>query len=142
MAIAEIYRRFPEKVDCIEYLESARWGGKPICPYCDSDHVTSVPKEHRHHCNKCYSTFSVTVNTVFHHTHLPLQKWFLAISLIFSARKTIASRQLAKALEVNKNTALSLDMRISRAMLQTEQRKLLLSIDRAIDNILQEYKNV
>lgn len=125
MNIIEVYRLFPTQEDCIKHLEKVRWNGTPICPYCNSDRVTSIPKEQRHHCNNCNTTFSVTVNTIFHHTHLPLQKWFLAISLILNAKKGIASRQLARDLEVNKNTAWSLAMRIRKAMTETGQRELL-----------------
>ena len=60
----------------------------------------------------------MTVGTIFHKTKLDLQKWFLAISLILNAKKGVASRQLARDLEVNKDTAWYLQMRIRRAMLQ------------------------
>ena len=125
MNIIEVYRKFPTESDCIVHLEKVRWKGTPVCVYCNSERVSSMPKEHRHHCNNCNTTFSVTVNTIFHHTHLPLQKWFLAISLILNAKKGIAARQLARDLEVNKNTAWSLAMRIRKAMLEAGQRDLL-----------------
>jgi len=75
-----------------------------------------MPKEARHHCNACNTTFSATVNTIFHHTHLDLQVWFLAISLILNAKKGISARQLARDLEVNKNTGWYMGMRIRNAM--------------------------
>src|SRR5258706_9840225 len=116
MNIVEVYRKFPAESDCIAHLEDVRWHGTPICPYCKSDRTTPVPNEQRHHCNNCNTAFSVTVQTIFHHTHLPLQKWFLAISLILNAKKGIAARQLARDLEVNKNSAWYLAMRIRKAM--------------------------
>lgn len=121
----EFHSRFPTETECIAYLENVRWQGKPICPYCGSDRVTPLRKAHRHHCNNCNTTFSVTVNTVFHRSHLPLQKWFLAISLILNSQKGIATRQLAQDLEVNKNTAWSMLIRIRKAMADLEQRELL-----------------
>src|SRR5258708_975439 len=118
MNIIEVFRKFPTEADCISYLEEIRWHGTPVCPYCKSKHVTSLPKEQRHHCNECNTTFSVTVGTIFHHTHAPLQKWFLAISLILNAKKGISARQLGRDLEVNKNTAWSMAMRIRNAMME------------------------
>ena len=56
--------------------------------------------------------------TIFHKTKLDLQKWFLAISLILNAKKGISSRQLARDLEVNKDTAWYMGMRIRRAMIE------------------------
>jgi len=128
MNIISIYKKFPTDHDCLKHLEQVRWQGTPICPYCKSAKTTPAKKEHRHHCNNCNTSFSVTVGTIFHHTHLPLQKWFLAISLILNAKKGISARQLARDLEVNKNTAWSLAMRIRKAMYEHEQRNLLQGI--------------
>ena len=100
-----------------------RWPDKPKCPYCESTYSTPMPKEHRHHCNTCNTSFSVTVRTIFHKTKLDLQKWFLAITLILNAKKGISARQLARDLNVNKNTAWYMGMRIRKAMI--EQRDLL-----------------
>ncbi|MGA7873427.1 MAG: IS1595 family transposase [Candidatus Binatus sp.] len=126
MNITTIYRLFPTEADCIAHIENVRWHGKPICPYCGSDRSTAMPKEQRHHCNNCKTSFSATVKTIFHHTHLPLQKWFLALSLILNAKKGIAARQLGRDLEVNKDTAWFMAMRIRRAMEeQPDQRALL-----------------
>jgi hypothetical protein len=87
-----------------------------------------MPAEQRYHCNACKTTFSATVNTIFHHTHLPLQKWFLAISLILNAKKGISARQLARDIQVNRNTAWYLGMRIRRAMMDSAERDLLTGI--------------
>jgi transposase-like protein len=94
MNIVQVYEKFPTEEDCILHLEEVRWHGKPVCPYCGSNRTTE--NEHRHHCNNCNTSFSVTVNTIFHHTHLPLQKWFLAISLVLNAKKGLSARQLAR----------------------------------------------
>jgi transposase-like protein len=125
MNIVEVYKQFPTEDDCLAYLEKVRWQGTPICPYCQSDKTTAVPAEKRHHCNNCNTSFSVTVGTIFHHTHLPLQKWFLAVCLMLNAKKGIASRQLTRDLGVNKNTGWYLAMRIRKAMLESDQRPLL-----------------
>jgi hypothetical protein len=87
--------------------------------------VTPRPTEHRFHCNACNTTFSVTVNTIFHHTHLPLQKWFLAISLMLNSKKGLSTRQLARDIEVNRNTAWYLGKRVRRAMTDAGERELL-----------------
>jgi len=116
MNIMQIFQRFPDQEACIEHLEKVRWKDIPKCPYCGSENTNPLKKEQRHHCNGCRKSFSVTVGTIFHHTHLPLQKWFLAISLILNAKKGIASRQLARDLELPVKTAWFLNMRIRRAM--------------------------
>jgi len=128
MNIIKIYEIFPTEKDCISHLENVRWHSKPQCTYCHSTNTTPLPKENRYHCNNCNTTFSVTVGTIFHHTHLPLQKWFLAIALVLNAKKGMAARQLARDLEVNKDTAWRMGMKIRQAMTQQAQRELLTGI--------------
>ena len=129
MDIVSVYKQFPTRADCIEHLEKARWQSKPICPYCESDRSTLIAKEHRYHCNSCYTAFSVTVQTIFHHTHVPLQKWFLAISIILNYKADkVTARQLASAIGVNKNTAWGIIRKINEAMTEHDKRQLLISI--------------
>lgn len=125
MNLIQVYKQFPDHEACIKHLEAVRWKGTPTCPYCNSARVTSIKDTLRHHCNECNTSFSVMVGTMFHHTHLDLQKWFLAISLVLNAKKGIAARQLGRDLEVNKNTAWYLAMRIRKAMLEPMERELL-----------------
>ena len=118
MNIIQIYKKFPTQKSCIEHIEKKRWQDKAICPYCKSNRTTKMKNEARHHCNNCNTSFSATVGTIFHHTHLDLQKWFLAISLILNAKKGISSRQLARDIEVNKNTAWRIQMQVRKAMVE------------------------
>lgn len=118
MNIIQVYKQFPTDSSCIAHLEKVRWPGGPRCPYCGSDNATRMPKEHRYHCNTCKTSYSVTVGTIFHNTKLDLQKWFLAISLVLNAKKGISSRQLSRDVEVNKDTAWYMGMRIRKAMLE------------------------
>ena len=116
MNILSIYQKFKTQKDCIKHLESIRWPNGARCVYCGSTNVTPMSKEERHHCNACNTSFSVTVGTIFHHTHVPLQVWFLAISLILNAKKGLSARQLARDLQINKNTAWRISMKIRDAM--------------------------
>lgn len=120
MNIVSIYKQFPSQDDCIAHLENVRWKGKPSCPYCKSKKVSSLPKEKRHHCNTCNTSFSVTVGTIFHKTKVDLQKWFVAISIVLNAKKGISARQLARDIQVTKDTAWYMGMRIRRAMAEYE----------------------
>ena len=99
-------------------LEQILWNGKPKCPYCGSNNATAYKSEKRYHCNSCYTSFSVTVGTIFHKTHVSLDKWFLAIRLVMSSSGGISVRQLASEVGVNKNTAASMVKRIKEEMKQ------------------------
>ncbi|WP_083468914.1 transposase [Nostoc piscinale] len=100
-----MYEKFPTREACLIHLEKQRWKGKPKCPYCSSSNFTHLKNGSRYHCNLCNTKYSVTVKTLFHRTRVDLQKWFLAIYLLIYARTKLSSRQLAKLLAVDKNTA-------------------------------------
>jgi len=128
MNIIEVYHRFPSHESCLKHLEKVRWNNRPACPYCASIKSTPMPNELRHHCNDCNTSYSVTVGTIFHKTKLDLQKWFLAISLVLSAKKGLSARQLGRDLEVTKDTAWYMGMRIRKAMSQITDQRLLTGI--------------
>ncbi len=119
MNLIQIYKQFPTHEACINHLEKVRWDNKPKCPYCKSDRNTPLKeKQKRYHCNNCNTSFSVTVDTIFHNTKLDLQKWFLALTLILNAKKGISSRQLARDIETRPNTAWRMQMQVRKAMIE------------------------
>lgn len=119
MDIISIFEKFPTQKSCIDYLEQIRWENGVYCPYCASKSTYKLTHNNRdrHHCNGCQKSFSVTINTIFHDTRLPLQKWFLAISIIADAKKSISSRQLARHLKLPVKTAYSVSQRVRKALL-------------------------
>lgn len=125
MDLATIYAKYPTEDTCIDHIETIRWPNNPVCPYCSSTRSTRVSKEQRHHCNACNTSFSATVGTIIHSTHLPLQKWFLALRLTLGAKTALSARQLAGDLDVSKNTAWRIAMKIREGIANPEQRDLL-----------------
>jgi hypothetical protein len=59
---------------------------------------------------------SYTAGTIFHDSHLPLSKWFMAIALMIDAKKGMSALQLQRHLGVNYPTAWYLAHRIREAM--------------------------
>lgn len=127
MNILEIMRRWPDQEAAIAHLEKVRWNGRPLCPYCGSDkacvHASKDRKLPRWQCQDCHRAFSATVGTIFHHTHLPLPKWFLALALMLNAKKNISNLQLSRDLGLPYKTAWSLALRIREAMLTDPAQK-------------------
>ena len=119
MDLIKVFQRFPDHESCIEHLEHVRWHDTPACPFCgcvtvgrkaDGDRIG------RWNCHACKSSFNVLSGTIFQKTKIPLQKWFLAISLVLNAKKGLSSYQLARDLELNQKSAWYLVMRVRRAM--------------------------
>ncbi|MGG6268506.1 transposase [Leptolyngbya sp. AN03gr2] len=115
----------------LHLLESIRWNGKPQCPYCGSTNAAAFKSEQRYHCNDCFTSYSVTVGTLFHQTHVDLQKWFHALKLVMNSSRVISVRRLAQEIGVSKNTASSMIARIRKAM--KEESELLQELVRSLD---------
>lgn len=105
-ALKQIYQIVPTEDSAIELLEEIRWRGQPVCPYCGSTSVTSYANDNRYHCNTCLTSFSVTVNSPFHKTKAPLQKWFYLILLLAGGEDIPPVRKIAEDISVTKDTAL------------------------------------
>ena len=102
---------------CRTYLERLRWGADgPACPKCGGTKISRLRKRHQLDCNSCRHRFSVTTGTVFHDSHLPLWKWFLATYLMTDAKKGVSANQLRRELGVSYKTAWYLCHRIRSAM--------------------------
>jgi hypothetical protein len=67
----------------------------------------------------CGHQFTVTTGTIFHDSHLPLSKWFLAVAFMCDAKKSISAMQLQRSLGIGSyRTAWYLAHRIRKAMEQ------------------------
>lgn len=106
---------FNSHEECLVYLEQIRWRGVPTCPYCESTKATAYKNERRYRCNSCFTSYSVTVGTIFHKTHIDLRKWFKAIFLLNNTNTKISIRGLARELQVNRSTATLIIKRIQEA---------------------------
>jgi transposase-like protein len=127
MNILDLMKKFATQGDCIKHLEKVRWADKVKCVYCGSKNTNELKKELRHHCNGCRKSFSVTVGTIFHHTHIELQKWFLVMSLMLNARKGASSCQIARDLGMRQPTVWKM-MKIIRGAMKSDQSELLSGI--------------
>ena len=120
MNTIKVMQKFQSDEACIEFLCNLRWKLKMKCPYCHSDKVSKHSEKGRRsrlQCSTCLKSFSPTVNTILHNSHIPLFKWFLAISLLAEAKKSISSRQLARHLDLPVKTAYSLSQRVRKSLL-------------------------
>ena len=119
MNIITVFQRFPDHESCLEHLERIRWHDTAACPYCGSISVARKAdgqREGRWNCHDCKSSFNVLAKTIFQKTKIELQKWFLAISVLLNAKKSVSSYQLARDLDLNQKTAWYMAMRIRLAM--------------------------
>jgi len=74
-------------------------------------------------CKDCEQQFTVTVNTIFEDSHVPLHKWLLAIHLLCASKKGMSAHQLHRMLPVTYKTAWFMAHRIRYMMGQSSFQK-------------------
>ena len=104
---------------CREILEELRWPNGVECPRCQSAKLSRIASRAQYDCDSCGYQFSVTAGTIFHDSHLPLRKWFVATYLMTESRKGISANQIKRMLGIGSyRTAWYLCHRIRAAMVE------------------------
>ncbi|MEQ8655892.1 MAG: IS1595 family transposase [Hyphomicrobiales bacterium] len=99
---------FPDEQSAIDHLRAIRWGASDenaYCPHCGSTRVNHFKDGKNHKCGDCRKRFSIKVGTIFEDSKIPLRKWFMAVWLITSHKKGVASTTLARDIKVTQKTA-------------------------------------
>jgi transposase-like protein len=126
MKLIDVTRQFNTTDKCLDYLETMRWPQGVCCIECGSLKVSRITRETKsknkrtriYQCleKECQHQFSPTAGTIFHDSHLPLEKWFMAIAIIVEAKKGVSACQMQRHLGINYRTAWHLCHRIRAAM--------------------------
>jgi transposase-like protein len=108
---------------CRSHLEELKWPDGRKCPRCKSERVSETAQgSHKFDCLECGYQFTVTAGTIFHDSHLPLWKWFLAVYLMTESKKGISANQLKRTLKISYKTAWYLCHRIRKAVEEASDR--------------------
>jgi transposase-like protein len=142
MDLIQIATEFATEEQCLAYLEKARWPEGVRCLMCGNDKVSRIttkegvrskkyiskktgiasdrriPARRLYECMEpsCGHQFTAKTGTLFNDSHLPLQKWFLAVTLMTNAKKGLSALQMKRDLKIGYQTAWYLCHRIREAM--------------------------
>ena len=116
MDVMKLMEAFDTEAECRGYLEELRWPDGIECPRCKGKVISRIKARDQFDCDSCRYQFSVMSGTIFHDSHLPLPKWFMATYLICESRKGISANQIKRMLGVSYKTAWYLCHRIRAAM--------------------------
>ncbi len=116
MNLVQLVQEFADDSKCRAYIEALRWPEKIACPRCKADKIYPIRERDQFVCDGCSYQFSATAGTIFHDSHLPLWKWFIAVYLMAESKKGMSANQLKRTLKVSYKTAWYLCHRIRKAM--------------------------
>jgi ISXO2-like transposase domain/Transposase zinc-ribbon domain len=130
MNLIDVTRQFPTEDHCLAFLENQRWPDGVIrCAVCGCSQVSRITRKtpgknkrtRIYQCleKTCKQQFSATSGTIYDGSHLPLVKWFAAISLMVDAKKGLSALQMQQHLGIGSyKTAWYLCHRIRKAMIE------------------------
>ena len=116
---------FQDETAAREWLEARVWAHGRICPHCgnaDQEKITKLEgKAHRpgvYQCGEkeCRLQFTVTVNTVFERSKIPLTKWLAALFLMTASKKGISAHQVHRMLGISYKSTWFMMHRLREAM--------------------------
>lgn len=145
MNLADLMERFSTVEAARNYLEKQRWPDGPECPHCGlvgeaykitpkprhipDEYETKLemrakskrirkPRQGLYKCAGCRKPFTVTVGTIFEDSHIPLNKWVIAVHLLCASKKGMSAHQLHRMLGVTYKSAWFMAHRIRYGMSQ------------------------
>jgi len=131
MNLYSLARRFPTEKDALDHLVRTRWPKGVHCVACAHGKCWAIESTNKtggsrrlFQCASCKFQFSATTGTLFHDSHLPLSKWFAAISLMSDAKKGISASQLGRHIGMKYKTAWYVAHRIREAMREAKDIQL------------------
>ncbi|HEU0047171.1 MAG TPA: IS1595 family transposase [Nitrososphaera sp.] len=141
MNLIDVTKTFSTEDQCLDFLEKMRWPTGVRCLACestklslitrtvDSTKTRSEKKQNKrtrlYACLECGKRFTPTVGTIFHSSHLPLTKWFMALAIVMDAKKGMSANQLKQHLGIGSyRTAWYMVHRIRKAMVELSLGKL------------------
>ncbi|MGA9565740.1 MAG: IS1595 family transposase, partial [Candidatus Korobacteraceae bacterium] len=135
MNLIDVTKKFATDEQCLAYLEAQRWPDGIRCMVCGNDKVSKITRKSKsknvraqiYQCleKTCKHQFSATTGTIFADSHIPLHKWFMAISILVDAKKSMSALQLKEHLGLGSyRTAWYMVHRIRKAMVDEFPTKL------------------
>ena len=113
ISLLQITAMFPNDDVAEKWFISTRWGNQITCPACGSHKVTERTTTQRSwRCKGCRKDFSTKTNTLMQGSNLGFRVWAIAIYLLTTSTKGVASTKLASDLGITQKSAWHLSMRI------------------------------
>jgi len=123
LSLQEFIAEYGSEEQCQKALFKWRWPKGFKCPKCGHDRYCTLKSRKLFQCNCCRSQISVTSDTIFDSTKLPMTTWFLGIYLVTQSKVSVSALSLKRTLGVSYNTALLMKHKIQQVMKERDDSK-------------------
>ena len=115
-SLFEFMKDYGTENQCKQALFNWRWPNGFQCPMCQEGAHCQLRTRPIYQCSRCHHQTSLTGNTLFSNTKLPLTKWFLAMFLLTQSKSGLSAMELKRQLGVNYDTAWKMKHKLLQAM--------------------------
>lgn len=126
MNMKEFVAKFKDDESILLFLFEARWPRGFICPNCGHNDGYRLSDGRTIQCTVCRKQKSITADTIFERSHIPLTDWFLAIWLVSTDKRGLSALALSKRLGIRYVSAWNM-LRKIRVVMRERELKLTLA---------------
>lgn len=133
VSVLTLIERIPDEASAYQYLETLRWGDRPVCPHCGSFSVgylapkngstrltrTGADSARRvWQCREreCRRQFSVLTGTVLHGSKIPVRTWVFILFEMSSSKNGVSAREIQRKYGLTPKSAWFAAHRVREAM--------------------------
>ena len=127
-SLPDLFKNYGTEEQCVKSLFQWKWPDGFTCPECGSKSYCSLKSRRIYQCNHCHHQTSLTSNTIFENTKLPLTTWFLSVHLITQSKTGISALSLKRQVGVSYNTAWKVKQKIMQVMKEKDDSRQLTGI--------------
>ncbi len=114
ISLSDIYQLCETERLAVDFLESVIWNNGARCIHCKSPRVIllDTPRKLLYSCKECLKHFTVRKGTIMEKSLIPINKWLLAIYLIYYYKNKVSGKKLSKMIGISYVSAFRLRKRI------------------------------
>ncbi|WP_236652795.1 7TM diverse intracellular signaling domain-containing protein [Chitinophaga vietnamensis] len=117
----EFSKTYPDKESCFRFLADLKWNEGYSCRKCSNEQYFNGHQPLSRRCTKCGYEESVTANTIFQNSHIPITKAFYMTYLVYSSKGKISSHKLSDMVDIRQSTCWSYASRITKMMAERQK---------------------
>jgi len=120
LSFEEFSKIYPDDDTCFKFLAELKGQDEFECRKCGNTSFFNGHLPYSRRCSKCAYEESVTTNTIFKNAHIPLNKAFYIVYIVYATKAKISSYKLSEILSIRQSTCWSYSSKVKKMM---EERK-------------------
>ena len=125
ISLNEFLSLYGTEQQCFDALYQWRWPNGFVCPNCGHDRGCHLTTHKLQRCYRCNRQTSMTADTLFEATKLPLTVWFQGIYFMTQDKKGASAMTLHRQLGISYNAAWRLRHKLMQVMMERDREHVL-----------------